>query len=130
MLMLYWRENNLTLTIVRPPVPWESSLATFSTSPGAEVSALLVLVGFWSDGGGPELTAKKEFSRRLCCEKVILLNRGDLGAESCSEAVRRDRLHTMGLGEVEGLSCAIEEAEGTGGLAMGKLRLFFPLAKH
>ena len=57
--------------------------------------------------------------------------------KSCPRTMRRDWLYTMefGGGKVQGkfpvrLSYAKEDSQDTGGLAVVKLRLFFPLAKH
>ena len=47
------------------------------------------------------------------------------------KTMRRDWLYTMGLGKFPvRLSYAEEDSQDSGGLAIVKLRLFFPLAKH
>ena len=78
-----------------------------------------ILTGFWSDGD-PELMAKEEFLRRLCCQKTgDFITAGDTtrGQESCPGVVHSDCLHTMESEEVkakgrppEGLSFAKEDS--------------------
>ena len=60
-----------------------------------------------------------------------------VGRKSCTGAVKSDCLYTVELGEVKsrgsflkGFPYAKEDPQIGGGLAIVKLRLFFPLAKH
>ena len=60
-----------------------------------------------------------------------------MGRKSCTGVVQSDSLHTVEFGEVKsrgsflkGFPHAKEDLQITGGLAIVKLRLFFPLAKH
>ena len=59
-----------------------------------------------------------------------------MGRKSCTGVMNKDWLYTVDLGEVKSkgkfpkrLSYA-KDSQNTGGLAIVKLRLFFPLAKH
>ena len=87
-------------------------------------------MGFWGVGGGSEPTAKKEFF------KTSLVQKKSVGRKSCPGVVHSDCLYTVEVGEVKsrgsflkGFPHAKEDLQITGGLAIVKLRLFFPLAK-
>ena len=84
--------------------------------------------------------AKKEFLETSLVQKVILLKHGDRtgGTKSTALGLRGERLiiySGAGGGKVKGkfpkeFSYAKENSGDTGSLAIVKLRLFFPLAKH
>ena len=69
----------------------------------------------------------QEFFRCLWCKIVILLKHGTgpVGRKGCTGVAKSDWLYTMELGEAkakwrpsEGLSCAKEDSEDTGGLSI------------
>ena len=80
---------------------------------------------------------KKEFLRHLWCKKLFLLKYWNRTSGQ-EELPLEERLNIdLGVwrGKVEGkfprgFSYAKEDSQNTAGLAIVKLRLFFPLAKH
>ena len=83
--------------------------------------------------------AKKEFLKMSLVQKGDLLKHGDRthGQKELHRVVQSDCLYTVELGEVKsresflkGFSYAKEDLQITGGLGIGRLRLFFPLAKQ
>ena len=81
--------------------------------------------------------AKKEFLKMSLVQKgdFIKAGTGPVGPKNCPGTMRRDWLYTLELGEIRSRGSFLKrfshakDSQVTGGLAIVKLRLFFPLSK-